>query len=307
MTQPTALRTPQQHLAPGTMLGPLRISALLGSGGSAFTYRGVDTTNNRDIAIKEYFPKRWSTRHRDGMVSASTDAFRPLFQAGLDRFIAEAEILARFRSPGIVRVERVFASMGTGYMQLTFLDGRTLAEWLETRRAVPTQADIDRFAASLIASVEIIHGAGVLHCDIAPKNIMLSADGMPILIDFGSARLALSHQLREPAALVTPHYSPQELYNTSGQQRGPWTDIYAAAAVLRAMIGAPPPPAPERALGEPLPSCQQLPAASVYRPGFLAAIDWGLAFRPAHRPKSMMEWRAALLGTTPVGVSPLAQ
>lgn len=292
-----------QHLPAGVTLGGLKIQSVLGSGGSAVTYRATDVRTRAQVALKEYFPRRWAVRRLDGTVSASTPSFVPHFRAGLQRFITEAEILARFRAPGIVEVHRVFASMGTGYMQLAYLDGPTLASWLELGRPPPQQTSLDTFARRVTESLALIHTAGILHCDIGPRNIILNESGLPILIDFGSARLSTAQECREPAVLVTPHYAPQELYDSTGAQRGPWTDIYATAAVLyRLVVGAPPAPAPERALGAQRIMLSAVPQLQSYRTQFLAAIDWGLEFLPARRPRSVAQWAAMLL---PQGAGPL--
>lgn len=285
-----------RHLPPGSQLGDLRIKSVLGSGGSAVTYHALDQRSGREVALKEYFPRSWAARRIDGIVVPATDEHAPLFASGLDRFIAEAEFLTRFQQPGIVRVERVFAALGTGYMQLAYIAGPTLAHWLAQPKPAPTQDEIDGFANVLASSLETIHSAGILHCDISPRNIILSRNGLPILIDFGSARSALAQQAQEPAILVTPHYSPQEIYNSSGALRGPWSDIFAASAVLHTLVlGAPPTPAPERALGASKIMLAQVQQSDGYRRNFLTAIDWGLAFKPTKRPQSVAQWAAMLL------------
>ncbi|MFT2588468.1 serine/threonine protein kinase, partial [Escherichia coli] len=71
-------------------------------------------------------------------------------------------------------------------------------------------------------------------------------DGVPILIDFGAARQAISHRTRTLTSVLTPQYAPIEQYAAEGKQ-GPWSDIYSAAAVLHhAITGAPPPEAASR-------------------------------------------------------------
>ncbi|MEQ1694260.1 MAG: serine/threonine-protein kinase [Hyphomicrobiaceae bacterium] len=302
-TPPTKVWTPRQHLAVGLQFGDLEIRSVLGVGGSAVTYRAVNVRTNHEAALKEYFPRRWAVRRSDGTVTAATAGFAPLFRAGLDRFITEAQILARFRAPGIVRVDRVFASMGTGYMLLAYVGGPTLAQWLELRRSPPSQAELDGFISSITSTLAMIHAAGILHCDIGPRNIMLADNGLPILIDFGSARFSMAQQSPEPAVLVTPNYSPQELYNSSGSQRGPWTDIYATAAVLHALLmGIPPPAAPERALGVQYVRLSADPRLQGYRSSFLSAVDWGLEFLPGRRPQSITQWLSAI--HTPKSQSP---
>ena len=148
-----------------------------------------------------------------------------------------------------------------------------------------------------------VHQAGFLHRDIKPGNIVMRPGGVPVLIDFGAARQALGGRSRSMTNIVTPRYAPIEQYGLD-QRQGPWSDIYGMAAVMHTMLtGEPPPDAvsrvPEdkyRRLSE-----RRLPG---FRPGFLAAIDWGLEVFASDRPQNIAEWRAAIDGAI---ASPLPQ
>jgi hypothetical protein len=140
-----------------------------------------------------------------------------------------------------------------------------------------------------------VHRAGYLHRDIKPSNIMLRPDGRPVLLDFGSARSALSRGTRAVTSLVTPGYAPYEQYYNDGNQ-GPWTDIYALGAILHQIVsGKPPVEAPARLKNDPLPSARALGAGRYPEP-VLDAIDWAMAFDETQRPQSVAAWRRALAG-----------
>lgn len=287
-----------QHLPVGLVIEHLRIDGVLGSGGSGITYRASDLRNQKVVALKEYFPMGWSVRNPDGRVLVSNTQFEADFRHGLDCFIIEAETLARFSNAHIVKIERVFGAMGTAFIQLEHLAGPTVDAWLDHGYPQPSQSELDGFAGGLIKALATIHAAGILHCDIGPRNIVLRATGLPILIDFGSARRAVGELTGKNKIFVTPHYAPQEMYISTGGQRGPWTDIYAAAAVLyRLALGAPPPAAPVRAIT----GAKALPldprAHAQYRADFLSAIAWGLEFAPGSRPPNVYEWATTLLGS----------
>lgn len=287
-----------QHLPIGLGLGHLRIDAVLGSGGSGVTYLAHDAEQRRPVALKEYFPKLWAMRGPDGSVQASNPKLEVEFRRGLERFVSEAETLARFRHDGIVRIERVFTAMGTALMQLEFIPGPSVERWVAAEQRRPAQEEIDAFASRLLGALSTVHRAGVIHRDISPRNILLSGSGLPILIDFGSAR----HQGAAPGedgnVLITQHYAPQEQYVSTGNMQGPWTDIYAAAATLHLLIrGAPPPAAPARAMSPERIDLLSTPARNHYRPQFLAAIEWALEFLPGKRPRSVEEWRTVLLAS----------
>ena len=136
-----------------------------------------------------------------------------------------------------------------------------------------------------------VHDHDYLHRDIKPANIVIrAADGEPVLIDFGAARVA--SQQRTHTQVLTPGYAPIEQYTSQGTQ-GPPTDIYALAAVsCRVLTGKPPPNAPDRMLDdwhEPL--AERVAGAGA---AWLTAIDDGLELRSEDRPQTVTAWRAAL-------------
>ncbi len=111
---------------------------------------------------------------------------------------------------------------------------------------------------------------------------------IPVLIDFGAARLLVAQHSQTVATLLTPGYAPCEQYSNKGQ--GPWTDIYALAATLYdAITGAPPPEGLERVVQD---NCVPITEAGRgrYDPRFLAAIEWGMSPLPQHRPQSVAQW-----------------
>lgn len=282
-------------LPPGTTIGQtLEIEDVLGSGGFGITYRAFDHRLQRHVAVKEYFPRNASVRDDQGGVEVVNDQHEALFRWGLSRFVEEAQTLARFNHPNILRVLQILGGNGTGYIVLEFVDGPSLRDWKMASRAPPPQDEIDAFAAALLSALEMVHRNEVLHRDIAPKNILLRTDGSPVLIDFGSARQVVSSKSMPMTALVTPNYAPYEQYLTSGQGQGPWTDIYSTAASFYEILsGRPPPESPARVVEDtyvPLAKATQ----GRYRDEFLRAIDWGLSAHPKERPQSVAQWRRRL-------------
>ena len=145
--------------------------------------------------------------------------------------------------------------------------------------------------------MELVHANRAWHLDISPDNIMIrSADGAPILLDFGASRFELKQHSQLVSALVFKSgYSAPEQYISNAERYGPWTDIYAFAATLyRALSGKRPSEATARQLEDEL-----APAALIgkgrYRQQFLHAIDWALKIPPRTRPQSIAEWRKSLL------------
>ncbi|MCB1509560.1 MAG: serine/threonine protein kinase [Hyphomicrobiaceae bacterium] len=285
-----------QTLPAGTVLvGDFRIEKVLGSGGFGTTYLAEELALARKVTIKEYFPNDFAMRAVDlGAVPRSQNSNED-YQWGLDRFIDEAQALAKFDHRNIVRVYRYFRANNTAYMVLHFEEGQSLKNWLRSLGRAPRQAELDKLIAPMLDALELIHAADFLHRDIAPDNIIVRTDGSPVLIDFGSARGEIAQHTRTVSALVKPGYSPYEQYSETGKQQGPWTDIYALAATLyHAITGKRPPDAPSRVVKDELKPAREA-AISSYRPGFLKAIDRGLAIDIERRPKSVAAWRGDLL------------
>jgi len=280
----------------GTELaGDYRIERVIGAGGFGITYLAYEAPLARNVTIKEYFPADFAARDGDIEVHPRSRDYSEDYTWGLDRFIEEAQALAKFEHPNIVRVYRYFRSNSTGYMVLRFEEGQSFKAWLRGLGRAPRQAEIDAIVTPLLDALDVIHRADFLHRDIAPDNIILRKSGEPVLIDFGSARGDVAAHSRTVSALVKPGYSPYEQYATRSSQQGPWTDIYALAATLyQAITGKRPPDSPSRVVKDEYVPAKEAALAS-YRAGFLAAIDKALAVEPKHRPKSVAEWRGPLL------------
>ena len=273
-------------LPPGYRLGEYRIERYLGSGGFGITYSAIDENLNHRVAIKEYLPKSLAMRDANDRVTVATAEDEADFRWGLDRFLDEARALAHFDHPNIVGVKRFIEAHGTGYIVMEFVDGEPLSERLK-RKPTLTEAEIREHVLPLAAGLAEIHAAGLLHRDIKPSNIVVRADGVPVLIDFGSARVAVGARSQSLTAVVTPGYAPLEQYSSSIGDQGPTTDIYALGAVLyRCVTGKTPWDATERALEDPLTPVAEA-ADGAYREGLLTAIDAALAIRADERPRDI--------------------
>ena len=283
-----------QALTPGTRLGDYRLDAVIGHGGFGITYRAFDTQLAKFVAIKEYLPVEFAVRGGDGNVVPRGARVAEDFAWGRDRFLDEARALARFRHPHIVPVLRYFEANGTAYTVMEFEDGKSVGELLRQPAGRLSPEDVRRLADGLIGGLSAVHAQDFLHRDIKPSNIIIRRDGVPVLIDFGAARQAMGERTRTLTGVLTPQYAPIEQYALDGKQ-GPWSDIYAAAAVLHhAITGQPPPDAAARVGTDPYRPLATM-HADRFEPAFLAAVDRGLAFAPSDRPQSVEEW-AALFG-----------
>lgn len=236
------------HMRPGTILKErYTIGRVIGYGGFGITYIAWDNLLEQRIAIKEYLPSEFATR---SMGQSNITVFggnkSVQFSDGMTKFIDEAKRLAQFQNePGIVRVYDSFETNNTAYIIMEYLEGETLTEYLNREGNISVD-DAVKMLAPVIASLEAVHHAGIIHRDIAPDNIMLTKDGQTKLIDFGAARHATTSHSRSLTVIIKPGYSAEEQYRSRGDQ-GPHTDVYALGAVMYRMItGVVPPDALER-------------------------------------------------------------
>ena len=285
----------REVLPPGTLLdGSYRIKGVVGSGGFGITYEADEINLGTVVAVKEYYPLDFGERAGTMSVRPKSDRHVRTFDWGRSSFIREARTLARFDHPSIVNVSRVFEANSTAYMVMRFERGRSFEAWLRELGRLPTQEELDRIVAPLLDALQTLHAADFLHRDIAPDNIIVRADGTPVLLDFGAARRAVAEMSQVFTGIVKAGYSPHEQYSSDGRLQGPWSDLYALGGTLyRAVSGHPPEEATMRFDEDRMPPAVEV-GRGHYRPGFLAAIDMCLRVRHSQRPRSVAQLRPML-------------
>ncbi|MEE8321353.1 MAG: serine/threonine-protein kinase, partial [Gammaproteobacteria bacterium] len=223
------------------------------------------------------------------------------FKWGLDRFMSEAQTLARFKHPNIVRVFAVFPENNTAYMVMEYEQGKGMHELLKKKKSL-SQNEINAIILPILDGLEQVHAAGFIHRDIKPPNLFIREDGSPVLLDFGSARQSLGEQTRTLTSLVSPGFAPFEQYVSKSDKQGPWTDIYGLGATMyRAVTGRSPAEAMDRSEALLHTSRDVFVSASEINPAgyssdLLAAIDHALAFKPEDRPQTIAEWKREFCG-----------
>ncbi|MFM7505186.1 MAG: protein kinase domain-containing protein [Rubrivivax sp.] len=287
-------------LKPGTRLHEYRIERVLGEGGFGVTYLATDVHLNAPVAIKEYLPQDIVFRGADGAVSPTGSEQVARYRQGLEAFLVEARTLASFRHPALVRVARFFEVHRTAYMVLEVESGEPLKTWWPEHRRIGEKALVE-LLLPLLDGLQAVHEAGFLHRDIKPDNIQVRAsDGSLVLLDFGSAGQAAG-VAPEGLVVVTPGYSPIEQYGLGEQ--GPCTDLYALGATLYWCVSGRKPPDAEARKADPKAYGRAVEAGrDVFGDAFLKAIDWALGTDPARRPRSVAEWRQALLADHPAAI-----
>jgi serine/threonine-protein kinase len=205
----------------GARLGAYEIEALLGTGGMAKVYRGLDTNLQRAVAIKVLSP---------------TAAAQPGFA---DRVRQEARLIANLRHPNIVQVYDFGQLENYTYMVQELLAGPTLEAWMRDLAAQgtrPTPEQIRTIVSHLAGALDAAHAAGIIHRDVKPGNALWNEGGRLVLTDFGIAKQILSDMTQTQFGIVfgTPSYlSPEQ---AQGLPLTPACDVYSLGVVLYELI-----------------------------------------------------------------------
>lgn len=232
------------HLRPFTILcGKYLIGDVLGEGGFGITYIGFDLNLEIKTAIKEFYPNGYCSRESrtTTKVTSYQGSNAEVYEKWRQNFVREAKILAKFSHlPGIVDVKDFFQENNTAYIVMEYLEGVTLKSYIKQQGG---KLPVDQVIAALelpMLSLAQMHKAGLIHRDISPDNIMLTANGDMKLLDFGAARDYATEDQKSLSVMLKPGYAPEEQYRTKGKQ-GPWSDVYAfAATVYKCITGVTP-------------------------------------------------------------------
>lgn len=214
---------------PGDILdGRYEITARLGAGGMGEVYRARHTFLGATRVIKVVHPH----------IAGNTDA--------KDRFLREAQVATKVHHPNVATLHD-FAALpdGAHYMVWEFIDGENLAQRLRTKGTLPPRQAL-RIAIQALHGLEAIHRAGIVHRDISPENIMITADDAVKIIDLGVAKMddpdAVS-QTRTGIFVGKLRYAaPEQLgFLAENEKIDGRADIYALAMVIVELLTGRPP------------------------------------------------------------------
>ena len=226
----------ENYLPKGYQLKEYKIERVLGAGGFGVTYLAKDINLNTEVVIKEFLPREFSQRQTGNY---SVVLFSGVKKDGtydylLKKFINEAQILASIKHPNVVQVFSFFKANNTAYFVMPFVEGETLGGYASRIKEKLDQNKLITLIVPILEGLRETHSKNILHRDIKLDNIFLSEKGMPILIDFGAARIDFAKKSMSINAVLTPPYAPPEQYGS--QKQGPWTDIYALGMVMYRLV-----------------------------------------------------------------------
>ncbi|MEO8892111.1 MAG: serine/threonine-protein kinase [Coleofasciculaceae cyanobacterium] len=259
--------------------GKYTIEKELGQGGFGITYLIKDKQGHQ-LVVKTL--NEWLQRQYD-------------FENFQQDFLNEALRLAKFRHPHIVRVDEVIQEGELWGMIMEYIDGEDLAHRVCQQGALP-ESEALRYIQQIGEALTLIHNNGLLHRDIKPLNIMLRKSQLEaVLIDFGIAREFTPNLTQTHTQSLSDGFAPIEQYDWRAK-RGAYTDVYALAATLYALVtGEMPMPSPVRAFGTALEQPKHINPKISDRVN--QGILQGMAMKPEERPQSVAEWLGMLSGS----------
>ena len=281
------------YLQSGTIIDQYTIERELAHGGFSSVYLARQKLDQVQVAIKEYLPRRLAHRTWNNIVVPNSKETKTLFLRGRSLFFEEAKVLANLKHHNIVNVINFFQANETVYMVMVYDYGVTLDKIIKNKSLEMTEQFLITVFNQLLTGIGFIHHQSMIHLDIKPGNILIRPENDPLLLDFGAIQTFPS-PLKNKTKVITQGYSPIEQCGTKGQL-GPWTDIYAVGASMRACLdGKSPQPASDRAVKNTL-----ISATKAYKRKYpkylLQAIDWAMEIEPENRPQSAEELQIALL------------
>lgn len=206
------LRTPE--LREGQALGHYRVVRKLGQGGMGAVYQAEDQELHRMVALKVL----------PGLSPSAADS------ASRNRLLAEARAMSALTHPNIVTVHQVGSAEGVDFIVMEFVKGKTLAEWIP--------ADGMPFRKLLELAMQIASGLakaqveGVVHGDVKPRNVMVTAEGEVKVVDFGVARMLKAQGASASPGGTAAYMSPEQARGEAVDAR---SDIFSFGAVLYEM------------------------------------------------------------------------
>jgi beta-lactam-binding protein with PASTA domain/tRNA A-37 threonylcarbamoyl transferase component Bud32 len=259
--------------------GRYAVTARIAHGGMATVYLAMDTRLDRQVALK--------VMHAE---LARDEEF-------VRRFIGEAKSVARLSHQNVVAVFDQGSDGPFLYLAMEYVPGRTLKEMLRERGRFAPAAALD-VMAGVLDGLAAAHASGIVHRDVKPENVLLTADGRLKVADFGLARAqAAAGQTRAGLLIGTVAYLPPE--QVTGDSTGPRSDVYSAGVVLFELLTGRQPFSGDSPIAVAYQHVNaDVPAPSSLVPGIPAAVDQlvlaATSRDPALRPADAGEFARAV-------------
>jgi serine/threonine protein kinase/tetratricopeptide (TPR) repeat protein len=201
------------------LLGKYLVVGELGGGAQARVFRALDPGLDRDVAIK------WAHESVAG--------------AALDLLVREGQNLAKLNHPGIARVFELGVHEGRPFLAMEYVRGSDLEQYAAREKLSPRQAA--GLVARLARALAYVHGQGVIHQDVKPRNILVDEEGRPRLADFGLAqrRDIWNKDAGQPSGGTLGYMAPEQLGDPRAVSQA--SDLYGLGGVLFFLLSGQPP------------------------------------------------------------------
>ncbi|MDQ2811707.1 MAG: PASTA domain-containing protein [Actinomycetota bacterium] len=259
--------------------GRYAVTARIAHGGMATVYLAMDTRLDREVALK--------VMHAE---LARDDDF-------VRRFIGEAKSVARLSHQNVVAVYDQGADGPVLYLAMEYVPGRTLKEMLRDNGRLPPAVALE-IMTGVLGGLAAAHASGIVHRDVKPENVLLTADGRVKVADFGLARaLTATGHTRTGLLIGTVAYVPPE--QVTGDSTGPRGDVYSAGVMLFQMLTGRLPFTGDTPLSVAYQHVNtDVPPPSTLTPGLPSAVDdlvlAATSRDPARRPADASEFSRAV-------------
>ncbi|MFA1547601.1 serine/threonine-protein kinase [Actinomadura chokoriensis] len=207
------------------IVGRYRLDEEIGRGGMGIVWKAHDESLERQVAMKRLrIPDDLAEEDRDGLKG---------------RFLREARAAARLDHPSIINVHDVIEDDDGPWIVMQHVRGRSLEQIVRTDGPLPV-ARAAQIGLALLGALDSAHGAGILHRDVKPANILIADDGRVVLTDFGIAAVSNATTYTRTGGFVgTPVFMAPERFRTG--TAGPASDLWSLGATLYMAVEGHPP------------------------------------------------------------------
>ena len=197
-------------------IGRYELIRAVGKGSQGSVYLGRDPTLDRLVAIKVL-------TNKDVELNSMTDDGVPL----------EARISSKLKHPNIVPIFDAGECRAGPYLVFEFVEGKTLAQTLESTGALPIEAAVPLIDA-ILKAVAAAHTSEILHLDLSPRNVLIDTDDVPRVMDFGLAQyVSIAREPKETTTGTLRYMAPEHFL---GKPLGPWTDVFALGSTFYEVV-----------------------------------------------------------------------
>ena len=285
----------------GSQIEAHSVLQVLSEGPNGFVYLTRDAAHGATRVLKEFMPRSRMLRLSDGSVRPCDVSDSIATSVARIAFMNEANTLAAFQHPALVRVLGVIPAHRTLYRVMPLVDGVSLEQHCRTRAEAPSLAWLQGVVEGLLQALQVLHERRLGHGAVWPAQVMVRESGQPLLLGFASVARELD------AASPTPWQSPGAAHLTRHAPPLPADDLPALAeTVFFAATGLQAPTLQQRSEGAPFDLRQVVGSLAdgtgdtqQRRRGLLLALEAGFAASREARPQSVAEFRRLMTGDVP--------